>query len=142
MLRTVAGIVAGVVVVGVVVFGLQQVSAMLHPLPAGLDPMDPDQQEAFLAHLAGMPVAAWAVAFGSEVLGALLGGLAAGTIAHERSKVAAGVIVGLAVVGSIMNWTSFPHPMWFIVGQLVLYPLAFLLLTRLLGRTAPQGDPA
>ena len=142
MLRTIAGVVAGFVVVGVVVFGLQQVSAALHPLPAGLDPMDPGQRDAFQAHLAAMPLAAWAVAFASEILGAFLGGLAAGSIAREHPRGAAGVIVGLAVAGSILNWTSFPHPLWFIVGQLVLYPLAFLVVTRLLAGAGPSGEPA
>ena len=30
-----------------------------------------------------------------------------------------------------MNWLSFSHPIWFIVAQLVAYPLVFVAVSRI-----------
>jgi len=48
-----------------------------------------------------------------------------------------GAVVGLATLGSVMNWVAFPHPMLFIVAQLVLYPVALVFVwTFLAGRSS------
>ena len=121
--RKIVALVAGVLVLGLVVMTLQQVSSAIHPLPEGLDPFDPGDAEAFAEHLASMPPGAWAVAFLSELLGAFFGGMAAGWIARDRARLFSGIIVGLAFVASTSNWLAFDHPLWFIAGQLVGYPL-------------------
>lgn len=139
MVRTVIGVVAGVVSLGVVVTLLQQVSSVMHPLPAGLDPMDPADAAAFAEHVAAMPVGAWVVAMLSEVVGAGIGGLVAGTIARDALRGASGFVVGLATVGSVMNWTAFPHPTWFIISQIVLYPVALMSVWAWLSSRSQDG---
>lgn len=124
--RKIVALVAGVLVLGLVVMTLQQVSSAIHPLPEGLDPFDPGDAEAFGEHLAAMPPGAWAVAFLSELVGAFFGGLAAGWIARDRARLFSGIIVGLAFVASTANWLAFDHPLWFIVGQLMGYPLVLV----------------
>ncbi len=81
-----------------------------------------------------MPVSAWMLVFASEIVGVSLGALAAGSIARDRKMVFVGALIGVGLAGSIMNWVSFSHPMWFIIGQLVAYPLAFFGIARRLGR--------
>ena len=130
--RKIGAVVAGVAVLGAVVFALQWAGGLIHPLPPGVDPMNPDDQAAFTAHLATMPFVAWALAWGSEILGAFLGALTAGRIADSQKKWFSAGMVLLAVAGSVSNWVAFPHPVWFIVGQLVAYPLAFLAATKFL----------
>jgi hypothetical protein len=139
MVRNIGAVIAGFLVVGLVVFVLQQVGSALYPLPPGLDPMNPDDQADFQAYVAAMPAASWAMAFASEIIGAFLGAFTAGKIASTKRRWFAGGIVGLAVVGSIMNWVAFSHPMWFIVGQLVAYPAVWFAVTRLLGDEAKAG---
>ena len=136
--RKVGAVLAGVVVVGVVVMSLQWVGSLLYPLPEGLDPMDPADRGAFSDHLAGMPAASWALAFASELLGAFMGAWAAGRIAGAHRAWFAGGIVALALAASVLNWTSFSHPAWFIAGQLVGYPLILLAVARLLGRESTE----
>lgn len=139
MIRNVVALVAGVLAVGVVVLALQGVGTRLHPLPEGLDPLDPAQQERFRAYMRGLPASGWLLAFFSELLGAFVGALVAGRIASSRRIWVAGAIVGVALAGSVSNWSSFPHPTPFIVGQIVGYPIAFLLATLLLrDRDAPE----
>lgn len=132
--RKLGAVVVGLAVVGVVVMALQWAGSMLYPLPEGLDPMAPEDREAFKDFLAGMPPTSWALAFGSELLGAFLGAWAAGRIAGSRGAWFAAGIVAAALVGSVMNWTAFPHPAWFMVGQAAGYPLVLVAVMRLLGR--------
>lgn len=141
MLRKIGAVVAGLVVVGVVVMVLQQVSASMHPIPEGLDPFDPDQADAFREHMAGMPAAAWAVAFASELIGAFAGAFVAGKIAPSGARLLCGIVVGAALLGSVANWMTFEHPTWFILGQLVGYPLVLMGVWTLVGRDsgAPSG---
>lgn len=140
MARNIGAFVAGFLVVGVVVAGLQAISAQIFPLPEGFDPTD---AEALARHTATLPAGAWAMAFGSEIVGAFLGALTAGRIAGSHRKRFAAAIVGLALLGSILNWTSFPHPLWFVVGQLVAYPVALWAAVGLLppARSEPPTGP-
>lgn len=142
MWRNLGAVAAGVLVVGVVVTVLQSISLQLYPMPEGLDPMDPADAEAFAEHVAGLPATAWGIAFASEVVGALLGSLAAGVIAWSYRNVFAGAIVLLALAGSVLNWTAFSHPVWFMVGQVVAYALVLFLVVRFLGSLRPAGAKA
>ena len=142
MLRSVGAAIVGLLTVGVVVFGLQAVGSGFHPLPEGLDPMSPDDAEAFAAHLAAMPAISWAIAFASELVGAFLGAIAAGWIAQDRGRLVAGIIVGIALLGSVNDWTSFDHPLWFIIGQLVAYPIVLMGAWVVLGTWGPIASGA
>lgn len=134
VLRRIVALVAGVLVLGLVVLTLQEASAALHPLPEGVDPFDPADAESFEAYLESMPPVSWALVFFSELLGALFGGLTAGWIADRRPRLFAGLIVGLAVLGSVMNWVAFSHPVSFMVGQLVGYAVVSMTVTGVLDR--------
>ncbi|HEX9698983.1 MAG TPA: hypothetical protein VGD06_05935 [Acidobacteriota bacterium] len=133
MARKIGAVLAGIVIVFAVVIALQFAGMTMWPPPEGLDPMDPADREGFNEYIAGLPVGAWALVFASEVLGAFLGALAAAWIAGDHRRWFAGGIVAVALAGSVMNWMSFPHPPWFIFGQLFAYPLAFLVVVRILG---------
>ena len=137
MVRNIGALVVGVLTLGLVVLTLQQVSTALHPLPEGLDPFAPEDAEAFAAHMEGMPTAAWVVAMLSEVLGAFLGALATGWIGRSAARPLSSVIVGVALAGSVANWTAFTHPTWFIGAQLILYPGALMLVWLLIDQRPP-----
>ena len=95
--------------------------------------MDPDQPDAFARYLAGMPATSWALTFSSEILGAFCGALVAGWIVRAETRWVSGIIVGLAFLGSLVNWLSFTHPVWFMVGQVVTYPMALAAAWFILG---------
>ena len=135
MIRNVFAIVAGILVVGVVVTGLQYLTSMLYPLPEGLDPLDPASSGEFAEYVANLPPMAWLLALVSELVGVSLGAFAAGSIASSRKALFAGAIVALGIAGSVMNWMSFPHPVWFIVIQLAAYPLIYFVVTRRIAAT-------
>lgn len=139
MMRKVGAVVAGMLVVFSVVTAIQLVSARLFPLPAGVSPFDPADAEAFAAYVRALPTAAWLLAFGSELLGALLGGLTAGWIARARSLWVSGTVVALAMAASVMNWWTFSHPVWFIAAELIGYALVFLLVLGVGRRRSPAA---
>lgn len=138
MTRNIIAVVAGILVVFVVVGGLQYAASLLYPLPEGLDPFDPADAEALDAHMSSMPVSAWMLPFAAEIVGVFLGALAAGSIARDRKAMLVGALVVVGLAGSVMNWVSFSHPMWFIIGQLIAYPLVFFAVVRLLRRSGEQ----
>ena len=141
MARNIGAFFAGLIVLGAVVMTLQQLSSWIHPLPEGLNPMDSGDAEAFATHLESMPASAWLLAFISEILGA--GAVTAGRLAPGAARGLGGGVVGLGLVGSAMNWAAFAHPMWFIVGQLVLYPVALMGAWALtLDKPAAEAAPA
>lgn len=137
MVRNIGAAVAGVLTVGLVVMTLQQLSAALHPLPEGLDPFAPESADAFARHMSEMPTVAWVVAMFSEVLGALAGAFVAVWIGRSAAKPLSAIVVGLALAASVANWTAFAHPTWFIVGQLVLYPLVLMAVWAWVAKRPP-----
>ncbi len=129
--RNLGAVLAGIVVVFVVVTTLQYGISLLYPLPEGLDPFDPASAEVLAEHMQSQPPIAWLLALVSEIVGVFLGAWAAGSIAASRTSLCAGIIVAVGVAGSVMNWLSFSHPIWFIVAQLVAYPLVFVAVSRI-----------
>lgn len=128
--RKIGAVIGGVIAVGVTVFAIQQIGAFIHPLPPGIDPMDPADRAAFTAHLATMPFAAWVIACVSEPIGAFIGALVAIRVGTESRRRLAGAVILVAFFFSVVNWVSFEHPIWFMVAQVVLYPLVFLAVSK------------
>ena len=141
MVRKVLAIPAGIAVLAVVVLLLQSLAASFHPLPEGLDPGSREDLQAFRDHMAEMPIVSWVLGFSSELIGGFLGALTAGFVARGHARIFSGVVIGLSFFGSVVNWTTFEHPFWFVVGQLIGYPFALMVAWTILDRrlSAPEG---
>lgn len=137
MLRTILGLVAGVVVMFGVIMGTEYLGHQLYPPPPGLDPMNPAHEQAFLQFIATMPVGAKAILVAAWTLGAFAGGYIAAKIAAHPRAVA--VIVALVVVsGVVAMLVKFPHPSW--VGALgLLLPIPAALFAARLAK--PRAIP-
>ena len=126
MLRTILGIVAGVVVAFVVLMGLEMAGHAAMPPPAGLDPADPEDLKQMVAS-ASTAAKAWVVfAWFAAVVA---GGWVAGRL--SRASWAGWVIAGLIVVGGIANIMMIPHPLWMQIAAVVAPLLGGWLVTRL-----------
>jgi hypothetical protein len=135
MLRTVAAVLVGLVVMLAVVAGVELLGHALFPPPPGLDVSTPDGLRAALGKL---PFAALAFVVLAWTLGAFLGALATAWIMREHrgaGALAIGVVMLLLVA---LTLTAFPHPWWMVVAGLVLPLPAAWLAGRLLRRAAPQ----
>lgn len=132
MLRTILGIVAGVLVAFVVLMGLEMAGHAVMPPPPGLDPTDPEDVKQMVAS-ASMAAKAWVVFgwFGAVVAG--------GWVARRLSRKgwAGWVIAGLIVLGGVANIMMIPHPLWMQIAAVAAPLLGGWIVTRL-----PVGGPS
>lgn len=131
MLRTILGILAGVVVAFVVLMGLEMAGHAAMPPPAGLDPADPEDLKEMVA-AASTAAKAWVVFawFAAVVAG--------GWVARRLSRKgwAGWVIAGLIVLGGVANLVMIPHPLWMQIGAIAVPLMGGWIVTRL-----PVGGP-
>lgn len=132
MLRTILGIVAGVLVAFVALMGLEMAGHAAMPPPAGLDPADPADLEQMVAS-ASMAAKAWVV------FGWFAAVVAGGWVARRLSRKgwAGWVIAGLIVLGGIANIMMIPHPLWMQIAAVAAPLLGGWVVTRL-----PAGGSA
>jgi hypothetical protein len=123
MIRTILGILVGLVVAWLTISICEFASLFLHRPPPGLDLRDP---QALAAHIAAAPLSAMLIVVVGWALGAFLGGWVAARIARHR-RVAALIIGALVLAGVIANSMMIPHPLWMTIAGLVLpLPIAWL----------------
>jgi hypothetical protein len=110
---------AGLVVAFIFVIGVEGMSSVLHPLPPGVNPSEP---EAIRAHVARYPAGVLLLAGLGWGLGTFVSSWLAtrlGTRRHLAHGIAVGsILLALAVVNMLM----LPYPIWFWVLNLVLFP--------------------
>ena len=133
MLRTILGILAGVVLAFVVLMGLEMAGHAAMPPPAGLDPADPEDLKQMVAS-ASMAAKVWVVfAWFAAVV---VGGWAARRL--SRKAWAGWVIAGLIVLGGVANIMMIPHPLWMQIAAVAAPLLGGWIVTRLpAGASAP-----
>ena len=135
MLRSLLGVIAGVVVMWLVVAGIEFASHLVYPPPAGLDPMQPADLEKILA---ASPAAALAMVVAAWTLGAFAGGWVAARIAHHP-RIAA-VLVALGVMAGVAGTIAMMphHPAWMSALGLLL-PIPAALVAARLARPRQQA---
>lgn len=125
--RGFAAVMMGLIVGFVVSLGIELVNSQLYPLPPGINRHDPVAVKAALTQLPAMALIGKLVGW---VLAALTGAWVATRIARGDHRPAwfLGVLLVAAAVG---NMLAIPHPVWFWVAGLALYPAGILLGARL-----------
>lgn len=120
ILRNVLALLAAALVAGVLIGLIQTISIKLYPPPPGFDFSD---KAAVAKHTATLPVTAFLIVLASYLVGVTAGAWLACKLSiteHRRQ----GVMIGaLFVVASIMNLSSFPHPLWFWCANLIVVPV-------------------
>lgn len=123
-IRSMLGVVAGVIVGGLVIMAIEALNSVLFPLPAGVDIADRQALSAAIAdagpHVLIGVLVAWA-------LGTFIGAWVAVRIGARGPRLHA-VLVGLILLAlAVVNMLAIPHPTWFwIVGVLLFIPAALL----------------
>lgn len=125
-MRTILGILAGVVLAFVVLMGLEMAGHAVMPPPPGLDPTDPEDLKQMVAS-ASMAAKVWVVIawFAAVVAG--------GWLARRLSRKgwAGWVIAGLIVLGGVANIIMIPHPLWMQIAAVAAPLLGGWIVTRL-----------
>jgi len=120
VLRSVLGVVAGVLVGGVLISGVEVISSQFYPLPAGAA-SDP---QALASHIRSLPAGAFAWVLSAWMIGTLAGAWIAARIAGRKHLVH-GVIIGTVFLAfGIANMLMLPHPAWVWVCGIVIFMMA------------------
>lgn len=137
ILRTLGGVIAGLLVAFVLVILVELFSSIVHPLPADFG----NTQEEMCLHVERYPAWVLAVATAMWAGTALAGVWTAGRV----GSIAAAWIVGLLILAALtLNLSMLPYPLWFKLGCLVAIPLGIacgVLLSRR-RRTGPAAAVA
>lgn len=138
MVRSILGVLAGIVAGGIVVYLVELPGYFIHPPPPNFNFNDP---EAFKAHIAAAPPAAMLIVLLAWTIGSLVAAFIAALIAR-RSFLVHGLVAGaIFVVLDLINLVSYPHPMWMWAGG-ILAPLAMGYFGSLLAQRVVGSPPA
>lgn len=133
--RGIAATVAGVLVAGLTIAGIEWLGHRLYPPPEGLKA---DDLEALAAYVAALPIGALLFVLLAWLLGVFLGGLVAALLAGRRPRLYAGVIAAVILLGAIANFAMVPHPAWFMVATVLTLPLAGFAAAAIGSRSSAQ----
>ncbi len=132
-MKTVLGVLSGIVVAVLCVYVIEVVGHSVFPTPPDIDPYNPAHAERLMAAL---PAGAFAFVLAGWFIGSLVGAWLANRIARQSH---AGWGVALFVIaGGAYMMTQFPHPVWMWVLGIAL-PIAAAWLAQ---RMAGSGTPA
>ncbi len=120
MLRTILGIFIGLVCGVLVIVGWESFTHKLYPPPQGINFAD---KEAVRAMMAQMPLLAFVLILVGYVLAAFVGGAVATVIDKSKKILPALIVAGLLMLANAANLIMLPHPVWFIVASMMVYPL-------------------
>lgn len=136
LVRLLAAVLMALIVAFAITFGIEFVNSQIFPLPEGTDSRDAVSMRAALATLP--PQALIGVLIG-WFIAAIAGAWVAVRIARGDRR-PAWVLGLLLLVAAIANMTLFPHPVWFWVIGIALYPVAIMMGIRLgSGAVRPGG---
>lgn len=129
--RSVIAVSAGLFLGGIATFGVEALGHIAVPPPPGLDPTN---LEAVKAAMPTLPVAHFLPLLLAYLAGPTLGAALAARMAPSRALVHAGVVGAFFLLGGIRNFSTIPHPAWFVAASCVAFVLAPFIGTRLVGR--------
>jgi uncharacterized protein YacL len=116
VIRSILGVVAGMIVGGIVVGIVEIPGYFIHPPPPGLTMSD---TAAASAHFARAPLAALLLVALAWTLGPFVGAWLAGVIVR-RAFVVHGLVIGaIFALLDISNLFAFPHPLWLAIVGIV-----------------------
>lgn len=113
--RQILGVIAGVVVGGLVVFLVELVGHSLFPPPPGTDLSNPEDVKRLISLL---PVGALLMVLVGWLIGSLAGAWTANRIA--RTSMAGWIVAALFILLTAYNFTVIPHPTWMIAAGIAI----------------------
>lgn len=111
------------VIGGAIVTGLgEMLSHRVHPMPEGIDTSDRAQLTEYISSL---PTNAMVYILLAHAAGAIVAGIIASRMAKIQKRSAALFAGLILLLAAVLNLINIPHPMWFMVADVLLYvPMA------------------
>jgi hypothetical protein len=118
--RAILAVVAGCVLAVLIVSGMDAISHLVYPPPAGLDPRNPAVIRTIIEQ---MPTGAFIIVVGGWILGAGLGSWLATRLSGGRAWTG-GAVGGVTLAATGVNLFMAAHPVWVLIAAFVGIPLA------------------
>ena len=134
LMRSIGVIIAGLIVAMVLIIAVEVVTAIFHPFPPGADATDHEVVEAHVEKFPHWVLAIAVVGWGVTTFVSAWIATRLGTGRHPAHGIALGSLLLLAAA---FNMSMLPYPVWFVVANLLILPLAILGAVKF-GR-APQS---
>lgn len=124
MARNIIAIIIGLFVAFLATYFVYNINSSLFPLPENIDPSDMDAMKAYMASL---PIGAFIIVIIAHIAGSFAGALTASKIGHSH-HVNLSLFIGVfMLLMGIIRVLVAPHPIWFIVIDIMVYlPSAYL----------------
>jgi hypothetical protein len=129
ILRTIIATAAGVIVAMIVIMAFEWIGHQASPVPPGPDPAHPDAAQ--------IPFASAIAVLAGWFLGTLGGGAVANHLARRQWP--SWIVVGVVLLGAIVNFATIRHPAWMIVVGIALPLIAGWIVSRRVPREAPEA---
>lgn len=122
--KQILAVIVGVIIGGLIIYGIESINMVRYPWPENLSMED---KEAFAEYVSSLPVDAFITVIIAHLIGSFVAGFVCSKITPSR-KLLLGTICGMFfLVGGIMNLVMIPHPLWFMVIDLMIFvPFAWL----------------
>lgn len=130
MLRSVLGVIIGIISGFVVIYAVEHVGQLIWPVATELDLKDKAAAAAFLA---GMPIGGLVTVVVAWILGAYTGSMVA-LLMSDRRRIAGIIPAALIFAATVLVLFMLPHPLWMAVAGLGGIVAAGWLADRLFAR--------
>ncbi len=143
ILRSLGGVIAGLVVSFIVVVAVEGMGAVLHPFPPGADMSD---MEVCRAHVAKFPAYVLVLSMIGWGISAFAGSWVATRLGTRRHMAHGLILGGFLLVMAVVNMSMLPYPVWF-WGNIIVLPVSSFWGARLARErrsssvTAMAGSP-
>ena len=133
--RGVVGVILGCLTALAITFVVESLKSMAFPPPSGLDLADPASARVIMD---ATPKAAFAMVLGGWFAGTLAGAWVAARFSHPVGwpPLTVGIIL---LAAAVMNMYVIPHPVWFWIIGVAIYPVATWVGAKLGGVPVVRG---
>ncbi|RDX35347.1 hypothetical protein DZA37_00985 [Kangiella sp. HD9-110m-PIT-SAG06] len=122
--KQILAVMVGVVVGGLAIYGIESINMVRFPWPENLSMED---EAAFAEYVSSLPVDAFITVIIAHAVGSFISGFVCCRITPSKHLLFGTICGVLFLLAGIMNLIMIPHPLWFmIVDVLVFVPFAWL----------------
>lgn len=137
--RSILAVIAGLIVGGLIVAGVEYIAQKIYPPPEGLDLTDMEVLREFAA---GAPASARLVVLLAWFLGTFGGAWVAAYLARRAPMTHALIVGTFFLVADTVNLVSIPSPLWMWIGGFIAPMLGAYLAGRMADGRADVGEGA
>ncbi|MRX27733.1 hypothetical protein [Kangiella sp. HZ709] len=122
--KKILAVIIGLIIGGLVIMGIEAINMLRFPWPEG---MSMDDKEGFVSYMQSLPMSALITVLMAHIVGAIVAGFTSTKIAAVNN-INLGLICGvILLIGAAINLFMIPHPIWFmVINVLTILPAALL----------------